>query len=109
MKKWHIEYWTGTGKKSPVEKWLDKLTDEQLDSVSEDLKVLAREGNELKLPRSKPLSKGLFELRETRFGYRIYYCFRGNKVIILLAAGDKKSQKNDIKTARKRLTEVQTK
>jgi len=63
-------------------------------------------GNELKLPQSKALGKGLFELREQRFGFRIYYCFSDNCIIILLAAGDKKSQKSDIVVARKRLLEL---
>ena len=106
LKKWHIDYYLSVNKKSPVEKWLDKLTDEQLESVTEDLKILEKKGNELRFPYSKPLGSGLFELRERQFGYRIYYCFRGNQVIILLAAGDKKSQKRDIATARDRLTEV---
>lgn len=100
---WKVDYWTtGTGK-SPVEKWLDKLTIEQFKKVAELLEILAEMGNELKLPRSKPLGKGLFELRERQFEYRIYYCFQGKRLIILLAAGDKSSQEHDIATARKRL------
>ena len=100
---WKVDYWTtGTGK-SPVEKWLDKLTIEQFKKVAELLEILAEMGNELKLPRSKPLGKGLFELRERQFEYRIYYCFLGKRLIILLAAGDKSSQEHDIATARKRL------
>lgn len=65
--------------------------------------MLGRLGNELKLPHSKSLGKGLFELRERRYGYRVYYCFYGKAIVILLAAGDKKSQNNDIKVARERL------
>jgi len=67
------------------------------------LEILAEMGNELKLPRSKPLGKGLFELREWQFEYRIYYCFHGNKLIVLLAVGDKSSQEDDIAAARNRL------
>ncbi len=63
-------------------------------------------GNELQLPHSRSLGKGLFELRERRFGYRLYYCFKGNKLIILLVAGDKKSQDKDIKTAYKRMERI---
>ncbi|ACJ19760.1 type II toxin-antitoxin system RelE/ParE family toxin [Coxiella burnetii] len=62
-------------------------------------------GNRLRLPHSSSLKKGLFELRERKFGYRIYYAFLPNKTVILLHAGDKKSQKRDIKTARQRLPE----
>ena len=101
--KWFIEYWAGTAGKNLVDKWLDKLTAEQFKSVAKEIKMLEIAGNELKLPHSRALSNGLFELRERRFGYRIYYCFRGNNIILLLAAGDKQSQEKDIKTARERL------
>ena len=67
--------------------------------------MLEELGNELKLPHSRALGKGLFELRERQFGYRVYYCFKGNQLIILLTAGDKKTQEKDIKIAYKRLLE----
>lgn len=104
MKTWQIDYWDeGTGKKNPLEKWFDELTKEQLKSVAKEINMLEQAGNELKLPHSRALGKGLFELRERRFGYRIYYCFQGEYIIILLAAGDKKTQEKDIKVARERL------
>ncbi|HEV2600801.1 MAG TPA: hypothetical protein VGT41_00750 [Candidatus Babeliales bacterium] len=37
---WQIEYWDAEAGKSPVEKWLDKLTDEQLKSVSKEIHML---------------------------------------------------------------------
>jgi putative addiction module killer protein len=105
LKKWQIHYWTNESGKSPIEKWLDKLTKEQFTYVAEELDILEQLGNNLKLPHSRALGKGLFELRERQFGYRLYYCFKENKIIILLAAGDKKSQEKDIKVAYKRLLE----
>jgi putative addiction module killer protein len=100
---WKVDFWTtGTGK-GPVEKWLDKLTRDQFKSVAKQIEILAELGNELRFPRSRPLGDGLFELRERQFEFRIYYCFQGSKMIILLAAGDKSSQERDIATARKRL------
>ena len=105
MKRWQIEYWSPGRGKSSIEKWLDKLTKEQLKSVAKELKLLEESGNELKLPHSRALGKGLFELRERRYGYRIYYGFMGAEMIILLAAGDKKSQEKDMAIARKRLSE----
>ncbi len=106
MKKWQIEYWNGASGKNPIEKWFDELTNEQLKSVAKELEMLEKAGNQLKLPHSRPLSEGIFELRERRYGYRIYYCFNGRQLIILLAAGNKASQERDIKTARKRYSEL---
>lgn len=105
MIKWIIEFWCEK-KKGPVERWLDQLDEDKLKSISKELELLELCGNQLKLPHSKALGKGLFELRERRFGCRVYYCFEGEYIIILLAAGDKKSQENDIKIARKRLSEL---
>jgi putative addiction module killer protein len=68
--------------------------------------MLEASGNKLKLPHSKSLGKGLFELRERRYGYRIYYGFLGEFIIILLAVGDKKGQAKDISIARERLLEI---
>lgn len=103
MKKWVIRYWIESRTKSPVEKWLDKLPDDHLKLVSKEIKMLEDVGNDLKLPHSFPLGGGLFELRERKFGYRVYYGFKGQCLIILLAAGNKKSQEKDIKVARQRL------
>lgn len=103
MKRWHIEYWVNSQGNSPLEKWFDKLTKEQLKAVYKLIEMLQIAGKSLKMPHSKALGDGLFELREPRFGYRIYYCFKNDQLIILLASGDKKSQQKDIDTAYKRL------
>lgn len=105
MERWVIRYYANEIGKSSIEKWIQKLTEEQAISVTKELSMLQALGNELQLPHSRSLGKGLFELRERRFGYRLYYCFKGTKLIILLVAGDKKSQDKDIKTAYKRMEE----
>ena len=105
---WTIEYWNnGKNEKHSVEKWLDALTNDQLKSVAKELKLLGMCGNELKLPHSKSLGKGLFELRERRYGFRIYYGFCKRSTIVLLHAGDKSSQSKDIDIARFRLKNVE--
>lgn len=104
---WKIDYWNINKKdKSSVEATLDNLTDEQFKSVAKEIKLLEICGNALQLPHSKSLGKGLFELRERRFGHRVYYTFFKGKIIVLLHTGDKSSQNKDIKIARDRLVEL---
>ena len=48
----------------------------------------------------KPVGEGVSEMRiDYGPGYRVYFKKIGQKVVILLAGGDKKSQSKDIKTA----------
>lgn len=63
-------------------------------------------GHTLRLPHSKALGAGLFELREKRFGLRLYYCFDSFGGVLLLHGDDKDSQEKDIKQARKKLAMI---
>jgi len=48
----------------------------------------------------KAVGEGVSELRiDYGPGYRVYYKKQGQKVVILLAGGDKRTQAKDIKTA----------
>jgi putative addiction module killer protein len=48
----------------------------------------------------KPVGEGVSEMRiDYGPGYRVYFKKMGQKVVVLLAGGDKKSQPKDIKTA----------
>ena len=51
---------------------------------------------------SKSVGQGLLEMRvDYGPGYRIYYLPRGTHIVILLCGGDKRTQQQDIKRARK--------
>jgi len=50
----------------------------------------------------RPVGEGVSELRiDYGPGYRLYFSQRGRELIVLLAAGDKRTQDRDIKTALK--------
>lgn len=50
---------------------------------------------------AKPIGGGLSELRiDHGPGYRVYFMKRGEALIILLGAGDKRTQRRDIAAAR---------
>ena len=56
----------------------------------------------------KSLGNGLAELRiHYGAGYRVYFCRKGDVVIILLSGGDKSSQKRDIEKAKTLLKELE--
>ncbi len=78
-------------------KWLDRLSD-----IQARARVLVRierlaAGNP---GDCRPVGEGVLELRvDYGPGYRVYYVLRGSDLIILLAGGDKGSQKRNIRTA----------
>lgn len=77
--------------------WLDTLRDRRARA-----KILARIdriglGN---LGDVKPVGEGVSESRINYGpGYRIYFCSRGEEVIVLLCGGDKSTQSEDIAKA----------
>ena len=49
----------------------------------------------------EPVGEGISELRfHYGPGYRVYFVWRGKKLILLLCGGDKSTQAKDIKTAK---------
>ncbi len=87
------------------DKWLTKLKD-----ASVKFRVLAR----LAMVENghfgdcKQISPDLFELRFFfGSGLRIYYTIQNNKVVILLAGGNKSTQKKDITKAKELLERLE--
>ena len=78
-------------------RWLDSLRD-----IRARARVLARverlvAGNPGDV---KPVGEGVSELRINYGpGYRVYYKKQGQRLVILLAGGDKRTQTSDIETA----------
>jgi len=55
----------------------------------------------------RPVGEGVSELRINYGpGYRVYFAQRGQKLVILLAGGDKHTQDQDIRTARELAKQV---
>jgi len=102
-----VECWVDPVKgDKPVKEALIKLDDQSFKQIDKLLFMLRQKGVELGMPYSKHLGEGLFELRDARQsgpGYRLYFHWaEPDKIVILLVAGTKKSQPNDIKIARVR-------
>lgn len=87
------------------QKWLDGLRDRQARlRIDDRIKRLAA-GNP---GDTKPVGDRVHELR-LAFGpgYRVYYIWRGDTLIILLSGGDKDSQARDIVKAKSIATEIE--
>lgn len=83
--------------KVPFESWHDKLTTVLQRAVDARITRLAV-GN---FGDHKALGAGLYELRIMKGpGLRVYYGLKGDEIVVLIAGGDKSSQKRDIKRAK---------
>ena len=90
---------------------LMKLSGDARARVTAALTMLSRLGNQLRLPLSRALGGGLFEIRMKHPGgaVRVMYCFRpGNRVVLLHAFVKKTEQtlRADLDLARARKREV---
>lgn len=100
---------TGQGRR-PVRDFLDGLSKGAKAKVYAALKMLAEEGNRLRMPRSRSLREGLHELRiaHPEGPFRIIYCFLPGRKILLLHAFAKRTEQTsqrDLELARQRKPE----
>jgi putative addiction module killer protein len=85
--------------------WLDELKDVRAQVRIAARIRLAEAGN---LGDWKSVGGEVSEMRvDVGPGYRLYFTQRGNRVIIMLAGGDKSTQTRDIKRAQKILKELE--
>lgn len=84
--RWEVDDYRGPHGARPVKAFLDGLSAPAKAKIYAALEMLAREGNQLRLPRSRALRGGLFEMRigHDEGPFRIVYCFRPGRRIVLL-------------------------
>lgn len=86
--------------KEPFKTWLEKLKDKKTkDQILQRIDRILDDGN---FGNFKCLEKNLFELKFQN-GVRIYYTKVGSEIILLLCAGNKSKQSDDIEKAKKYL------
>jgi phage-related protein len=91
----------------PVREWLQSLDKRGRLQLGQAIQVLQMNGPALPMPYARPLSGGLFELRERigRVRYRIFYAFDGGRIVVLLhvVTKDQRTIEEDLALARRRL------
>ena len=101
-----IEFYTLPDGRKPVEEFLDSLPIKMRIKAIDSLDLLERYGNQLRMPYSKALNDGLFELR-IKFSSdisRIFYFFYVGNKIVVTNGFVKKTQKTPQKEINKALS-----
>lgn len=98
MSAWSVEM------EPEVEEWLGSLGAKQFASAAARIDYLAEIGSIVRMPRSRPLGAGLFELRfdVDRTAMRITYFFPGDRRIVLLTVFRKQRQNERAEVERAR-------
>lgn len=104
---WRVDDVRGPQGSRPVKAFLDALSKHARAKVYAAPEMLAREGNRLRFPKSRPMGGGPFELRipHPEGPYRIIYCYRPGRQILLLHAFVKRTEQTpseDLRLARER-------
>lgn len=105
--RWEIDDYRGPHNARPVKAFLDGLSVLARAKVYAALEMLARDGNRLRLPRSRALGDGLFEIRvaHPEGPFRIIYCFLPGRKVLLLHGFVKRTEETppqDLQLARER-------
>ncbi len=82
----------------PVTDWLQSLRDKQAQAK---VRIRLKRLEAGIFGDCEPVGDGILELREhLGAGYRVYFGRHGQRIVILLCCGTKKTQNADIKTAK---------
>ena len=82
----------------PVTDWLQSLRDKQAQAK---VRIRLKRLEAGIFGDCEPVGDGVLELREhLGAGYRVYFGRHGQRIVILLCGGTKKTQNTDIKTAK---------
>ena len=101
-----VLFWVSETGEKPVADWIKDLEARDRIYVGDILRDLACDGPLGRPKVFKHLVSSLWECRDLRSpgpGFRIYFGFNGDVICVVVAAGDKNSQKRDIDLAKKRL------
>lgn len=84
--------------REPVTEWLESIRDK---TAQARIRVRLRQLQAGNFGDCQSVGNGVLELRiHVGAGYRVYLGRRGEKLVILLCGGDKRSQARDIQTAK---------
>lgn len=93
-----VVYYTLKNGRSPFKTWLKKLDHFDRAVVVRFIQRVANGGAKKSI---KALKGEIFEIKIIHGpGYRVYFAKDGEKIIVLLIGGDKRTQNNDIEKAR---------
>ncbi len=97
---WTLGFYEIPTGERPAQVFLDALTGVARREAVAGLRLLVTDGAAVRLPHSRALGEGLFELRGRSSGARIFYMFRPGRRIVLLDGVIKK--RGDIPASRLR-------
>jgi hypothetical protein len=94
-----------------VRDWLDSLATIAFEIAGAHIDLLAEFGSDLRMPHSRSLGDGLFELRFDmgRRGWRVTYWFAPARVIVALTvfAKQRSNEKGEVRRARAAMARCQ--
>ena len=101
-----IEFYTLPDGRKPVEEFLDSLPVKMRIKAINSLDLLEQYGNQLRMPYSKALNDGLFELRiqfSSDISRIFYFFYIGNKIVVTngFVKKTRKTPQTELKKAQK--------